>query len=248
MSDSSYPFGFGLRTLAAAAVHLYTVIGGMLAFFALVDIADGRFEHALLLLGFAFLVDGTDGFMARRLRISEVLPAIDGETLDLIIDFITYVIAPLFLLWRAELLPEPIWLWAALILVAAHYDFAHIHPLKNRGLYTGFPAIWNLYAFHVFYLHPSEFTQMVCITLFFMLTFAPVHFICLSRLRYLQTFNIAAVVIYVTICMAVMLDLVDDHQQWALIGLAYPAWYLGSSFWVHFKFRNGLLQLPTLDR
>jgi len=244
LSDSSPP-GFGLRTLGAAVVHLYTTVGGVLAFFSLVEIADGRFERALLLLGIAFLIDGTDGIMARRLLVSEVLPTVNGEILDLVIDFITYAFAPLFLLLRAGLLPEPAWLWAALILIAAHYDFANTHPLKNRGLYTGLPAIWNLYAFHVLYVRPSQPVQMVCIGILVILTFAPVHFICLSRLTYLQTANKVAVMTYMTICMAVMLGVVDDHRRWALVALAYPAWYIGSSLWVHFRLRSGLLLLPS---
>jgi len=233
----------GLRTIGAAAVHLYTAAGGVLAFFALVETAAGRFERALLLLAVAFVVDGTDGFMARRLRVNEVLPTINGEILDLVIDFITYAVAPLFLLWCAGLLPEPAWLWATLILIAAHYDFANSHPLKQLGLYTGLPAMWNLYSFHVYYLHPSEPVQIACITGLFILTFAPVHFICQSRLGYLRTASLAAVVIYMAIILAVLLGIVDDVRQWALLALAYPVWYLGSSLWVDFRFRRGLLRL-----
>jgi phosphatidylcholine synthase len=244
VSEASALPRLGLRRLGAAAVHLYTVCGGMLAFFALVDIAEGRFERAILLLGAAFLIDGTDGFMARRLLVSEVLPTINGEVLDLVIDFITYAIAPLFLLWRAELLPAPAWLWATLILIAAHYDFANTHSLKHQGLYTGLPAIWNLYAFHVFYVHPSGPVQMACITLLVILTFSPVHFICLSRLKYLQTASLTTMVIYTMICLAIMLGWVDDARRWALGALAYPAWYLASSFWVHFRFRRDGLPLP----
>jgi phosphatidylcholine synthase len=239
--EPSFKPSWRLRTLGAGAVHLYTVAGGVLAFFALSDIADARFEHALLLLGIAFLIDGTDGILARRLRVSEVLPTIDGAVLDLVIDFITYAIAPLFLLWRAAMLPDPAWLWALLILVAAHYDFANTHPLKNRGFYTGLPAIWNLYAFHVFYGRPSEPVQMVCIGILVILTFAPVHFICLSRLKYLQTTGIAAVAIYMTICLITATGMMSDPRQWSLIALAYPVWYFGSSFWVHFKFRGDSL-------
>lgn len=245
VSDSPARPWSGLHTLGAAMVHLYTILGGVLAFFVLSDIAQGRFERAILLLGIAFVIDGTDGIMARRLQVKQVLPTIDGAILDLVIDFITYAIAPLFLLWCAALLPDPPWLWAILILIAAHYDFANTHPLKNQGLYTGLPAIWNLYAFHVFYLHPSQPVQMVCITLLLVLTFAPVHFICLSRLKYLQTIGMIAIVLYMTLCLAVALNLFDDPRLWALIALAYPLWYFASSFWVHFRFRSGLLPLPV---
>ncbi len=159
----------------------------------------------------------------------------------MVIDFITYAIAPLFLLWRSALLPQPTWVWAALILLAAHYDYAKTDPLKHRGLYTGLPAIWNLYTFHVYYLRPSEPVQMACIAGLFILTFVPAHFIHLSRLKYLQIANISAVVAYLAIVLAVILHLVDHRRQLAFVALAYPAWYIGSSVLVDFRFRRGML-------
>lgn len=231
------------RKLAASAVHLYTAAGGVVAFFALVEIAYDRPERALLLLGIAFVIDATDGYWARRLRVAEVLPTINGEILDLVIDFITYAVAPLFLLWRTKLLPEPHGFWAVLILIAAHYDFANRHPLKHHGLYTGLPAMWNLYAFHVFYLHPPKSAQMLAISTLFVLTFAPIHFVYPSRLDYLRTWHVVAVSCYIASYLAVMLHLVDEPAVWATRSLAYPIWYLGSSFWVHIRVRKGMLPL-----
>ncbi len=236
----------GAHILAAAAVHAYTAFGGVLAFFTLVETATHHFERALLLLGLAFVVDGTDGFLARRVQVKRWLPTISGEALDLVIDFITYAIAPLFLLWSAGLLPQPAWLWAVVILAAAHYDFANTHPLKNQGLYTGLPAIWNLYAFYVYVLHPPEFVQAFCIAGLFVLTFAPIHFICLSRLAYLRAASLAATVICATIVLMVLLGLVADRRLWALVSLVGPAWYLGASLWVDLRFRRGALRLSPL--
>ncbi len=228
-----------VHLIAAAAVHAYTAVGGILAFVALADIAAGRFERALLLLAIAFLIDGTDGFLARRLRVKEMLPAFDGAALDLVIDFVTYAIAPLLLLWRADLLPEPAWLWVMLVMASALYDFGNRHPLKESGLYTGLPALWNFYAFHVYFMRPGDDAQIVSIVTLAALTFAPVHFVCLSRLRYFRAVSLCAAAAYLAIILAVIAGLVAERRLWAVAALAFPAWYFGLSFWVHFRHRQG---------
>lgn len=224
---------------AAAAVHAYTAAGGVLAFFALAQIAAGRFEAALLLLAAAFAIDGTDGVLARRLRVKAVLPGFDGAALDLVIDFVTYAVAPLLLLWRAGLLPQPGWCWAMLALGSALYDFGNRHPLKDRGLYTGLPAVWNFYAFHVYYVRPGEGVQIAVLLALVVLTFAPIHFVALSRLRYLRGVSLSVVALYLAAIVAVIAGLVADRRGWALAALAAPAWYLALSLRVHLRHRRG---------
>src|SRR5690606_16276788 len=90
----------------AWGVHLYTAsgaVGGMLALQALVE---GRLKVAMLWLCAACFVDATDGFLARRVRVWEVLPHIDGRKLDDIVDYFTYVIIPVaFMAWTGLLPP-----------------------------------------------------------------------------------------------------------------------------------------------
>ncbi|WP_233843620.1 CDP-alcohol phosphatidyltransferase family protein [Dyella sp. 2HG41-7] len=235
------------QRICAMMVHAYTAVGGLLAFLALVAAANRRFEICLMLLAIAFAVDGTDGYFARRLHVRRVLPTIDGGILDLVIDFITFAVAPVFLLWQAHLLPHPGLLWASIILFAAQYDFANVHPLKDRGLYTGLPALWNVYAFHVFYIHPPETVQMVVILVLAGLTFAPVHFICLSRLPFLRRLNVLAAATYIAVVLPITLGMVSDVRTWSIVALAYPLWYLGSSLWADRCFRKGRLPLAQLS-
>jgi phosphatidylcholine synthase len=53
----------------------------------------------------ATAIDASDGWLARRARVKEVLPGFDGSALDNLIDFHTYTSLPLLLIWRAGLLP-----------------------------------------------------------------------------------------------------------------------------------------------
>src|SRR5919112_4103146 len=74
----------GSRRLRAAGwlLHLYTACGSVLALFAVMAAVDGRVVRALWILLAALVIDGTDGIVARRLRVKETLPGFDGARLD----------------------------------------------------------------------------------------------------------------------------------------------------------------------
>ena len=67
----------------------------------------GRRRSRALWLGLATLfIDGTDGMLARRFRVKETIPWFDGALLDNIVDYLTYVFAPIVLLWTTGHLPR----------------------------------------------------------------------------------------------------------------------------------------------
>lgn len=88
-------------------VHCFTAGGAALGLAALFAAVDGQFEAMFAWLGAAFVVDAVDGTLARRYRVAETVPHIDGVVLDLVVDFLTYVVVPLVALWRSHLL-EPL--------------------------------------------------------------------------------------------------------------------------------------------
>ena len=59
-------------------------------------------------LGLALVVDGVDGPLAREFKVAEVLPRWSGETLDLIVDFTTYVFVPAYAIAASGMLPKAI--------------------------------------------------------------------------------------------------------------------------------------------
>ena len=97
-------FSRGFR-LAGAAVHLYTASGTVLALLIVIAAWTGRTTTALWLGLATLFIDGTDGMLARRLRVKETIPWFDGARLDDIVDYMTYVFAPVVLLWTADHLP-----------------------------------------------------------------------------------------------------------------------------------------------
>ena len=88
--------------LRASLVHLLTASGAALALLALLASAKGDWQEMFMWLGLALVVDGIDGPLVCRAHVATVLPRFNGERLDLIVDYLTYVAIPP-LRWRAPI-------------------------------------------------------------------------------------------------------------------------------------------------
>jgi phosphatidylcholine synthase len=170
--------------LGAWAVHAFTASGIVLALLALEAVIDGRDREALLWLLAALAVDGIDGTFARAARVKERLPRIDGDALDLIIDYTTYVLIPALMFWRMEVLPEDLALpLVALVLVSSLYVFARRDMKTDDGYFRGFPALWNIVAFYFVVTPPQPGLAAAIVAGLIVLTFAPVHAVHPFRVR-----------------------------------------------------------------
>ena len=97
-----------MRALAFS-VHILTACGAALALLALIAAASQDWPLMFAALGAALIVDCIDGPLARRFKIAERLPRWSGETLDLVVDFTTYVVVPAYAIAAGGLMPE---LWS----------------------------------------------------------------------------------------------------------------------------------------
>lgn len=160
------------------AIHVLTASGVVVAFLAFLAVERGDFRLALLWLAAALAIDGVDGTLARWARLKERLPRIDGTTLDLVVDYLTYVFLPAVLIYRAGLLPPALAdLGVAAILLSSLYTFARSDMKTDDNFFRGFPAVWNVVAFYLYLLRPDGVTSAIVVGVFAVLTFAPIHFI-----------------------------------------------------------------------
>src|SRR5262245_30854958 len=169
-----------VRKLLAWCVHFYTATGLIAAAGMLVAILHGTpesFRTAFILMIVATLVDATDGFLARLVRVKEVLPGFDGRRLDDLIDFQTYVSLPLLLLWRAQVLPEALEVVLLMPLLAAAYGFCQVQAKTEDGFFLGFPSYWNLVAFYVYVLQPPAAVTVALLVGFSVLTLVPSRYL-----------------------------------------------------------------------
>jgi phosphatidylcholine synthase len=156
----------------------------VLALLALLAVEEERWTLALVWLSVALLVDGIDGSLARWARVKERAARVDGDTLDLVIDYLTYVFVPALFLWRAELIPPSLApVLAAAILISSLYVFARTDMKSDDGYFRGFPALWNLVAVYLFVLQPGPAIGAAVVIGLVVMTFAPIHFVHPFRVR-----------------------------------------------------------------
>ncbi len=169
--------GHGLvnRRLQAASVHVLTAIGAVLALLALRAAYQADWQTMFVWLGIALIVDAIDGPLARLFDVKAVLPRFSGERLDLIVDYLTYVAIPAFVLTETALLPEWSRLPAAIaILLSGLFHFSDVDSKTKDGYFVGFPAIWNIVLLYLFVLGLPPYGALAVVVGLVLLTFVPV--------------------------------------------------------------------------
>jgi phosphatidylcholine synthase len=160
----------------AWGVHLVTAAGAALALLAIAAVFRDAHREALLWLLAALAVDGIDGSLARAAKVAERTPRIDGAALDLVIDYLTYVVIPALIIWRLGVLPDALALpLSALILMSSLYVFARRDMKTDDGYFRGFPALWNVVALYFVVAPPVPAVAVAVVAGLIVLTFAPVH-------------------------------------------------------------------------
>ena len=186
MSERPATAGDGTRRQRALAwgVHMFTATGVALAILAWSAIDRHLWTQAMLWLFIALLVDGVDGTLARAAHVKTRLPRIDGNALDLVIDYLNYVFLPVIFILEAGHLPGP---WAlplaAAILMSSLYVFARADMKTDDGYFRGFPALWNIVAFYFYVAPPTPFVAVLTIVVLVVMTFAPIHVVHPFRVR-----------------------------------------------------------------
>ena len=216
-------------TVLAWLVHLYTALGLVCAAGIAVLIVRGgdeAFRLAFVLMLLATAIDATDGWLARKARVKEVLPHFSGRALDDVVDFQTYAALPLLLVWRADLLPGAM-VWLLLLpLLASAYGFAQVNAKTDDGFFLGFPSYWNIVAFYLYVLHPPVWVSAALIVTLAVLTFVPTPYIYATQGGpFARTINAGAAV-WCALILWILAGPVRDVRSLALASLIYPAAYL----------------------
>ena len=209
----------------AFAVHLFTAAGVALGFLALMAAFERRWTVMFWCLGAALVIDGIDGTFARRYRVAEVLPRWSGDTLDLVVDFITYVFVPAYAIAASGLLPSVLAIPAALLIVVTSALYFADREMKTADNYfRGFPALWNAVAFYLFVLKPAPWLTAAVIVVLAVLTFVPFKFLHPFRVTWLRAVTLAALLLWgVLAAAALVYDL--DPGPWIAYGLVVIAVY-----------------------
>ncbi|MEA2993624.1 MAG: phosphatidylcholine synthase, partial [Alphaproteobacteria bacterium] len=181
----------------AFAVHVFTASGAALAFLALIAAVRSDWVWMFWWLGAALVVDGVDGTLARRFQVAERLPRWSGDSLDFVVDFLTYVFVPSYAITASGLLPSPTAIPLGILIVTTGALYFADRTMKLSGDYfRGFPVLWNVVAFYLFLLKPPPWIGAAGVVCLLILTFVPFAFIHPVRVRQWRRINIALLVLW----------------------------------------------------
>lgn len=177
--------------IRAFSVHILTASGSFLALLSVIAAAEHRFVDMFWWLGLALIVDGIDGPIARKLQVKEVLPNWSGDTLDNIIDYVTYVLVPAFALYESGMLGAP-WSFiaAGLIVVSSAIYYADTGMKTDEYFFSGFPVVWNMIILTLFVIKAGPITTSILVFGSVLLTFLPVFFLHPVRVKRLRPLNL----------------------------------------------------------
>ena len=196
------------------SVHVFTALGGLAGFLSLEAILSDNIFLAFIWLSVAFFIDGIDGTFARRYKVKEMVPAIDGSILDNIVDYLNYVFIPAVMVYWFNLVPSQLTLLAvALILIVSCYTFANTKLKTEDNYFRGFPAVWNMVIFYLFVIGTSQLTNFLVIVFCSVMTFVPLKYLHPFRVKERKSLNLFMLAIWSVCCVFLLLDLRDTPTQ-----------------------------------
>ncbi len=217
--------------------HVYTAMGAVTALFATLAVFGGRFRPAFLWLALATVIDTTDGWLARALRVKERLPFFDGAKLDDIVDYLTYVFVPVLLILEADLLPAAFGpAIGVAVLLGSAYGFSHTEAKVKSGdhFFTGFPSYWNIVALYLYVWRlPPAAAAAILLTLA-VLVFVPLRYVYPSRTVTLRGLTLVLGAAWGLLVFWLMWSLPDAAEPWLSLSLVFPVYYTALSIWLHF--------------
>ncbi len=223
--------------MKAGFVHLYTASGAVLALLMLVAAFQGEAVKALWLMFFSLLIDSTDGLLARRFRVSEALPFFDGALLDNIVDYMTYVFAPIVLLWSEGYLPDGNAgiVLASLPLLASSYQFCRVDAKTDDHFFLGFPSYFNVVAFYAIVFGPSPGTLATVRVLCSFLVFIPIRYVYPTRTVVFRKISLTLTALWLVSYAAILWQMPEPAPVILAFSILYLFYYFGLSFYLSAK-------------
>lgn len=215
----------------AYGVHVFTAFGAALGFLALEAVISGDLPKAFTWLALALVVDAVDGPMARWLNVTETASRYDGATLDLVVDFITYVFVPAAMLLRPEVMSQPYGLIAGLlVLVGSALYFADTGMKTEDWWFKGFPAVWNVVVFYFVVFRPGTFVTLAIVIVLTAMMFLPVVFVHPVRVKRWRALTMGVLLLWGLAAAATLFMRLEPGMVVKAVLLAGAVYFLGLGF------------------
>ncbi len=233
----------------AWAVHAFTASGIVLGFLALIAIFDNDKTAVFMWLGLALFVDGIDGTLARKIKVSEVTPQLDGTTLDNVIDYFNYVAVPAMMIYWFGLVPQG-WetIAAATIMAVSCYTFANTSIKTSDYYFSGFPALWNAVVLYFHILQTSQWTNLIVLAVFVVLTFIPLKYVHPFRVKDWRGVTVPMTVLWAATTLRLVLVPLDTSSDQKTSWIIFWLWVLSSFYFAALSIWRSFRPEPPGER
>lgn len=221
-----------LNSMLAYLVHLFTALGAVLGFLAVIFILQGDAANALRVLALAVLVDAVDGTLARRVNVGRYAADIDGGLMDNLVDYLTWAFIPMLWAWTFLEIPFAV---CAVVLLSSAFGFTHVRAKTPDHMFRGFPSYWNIVILYLYIIDTGTLISSLILLVLALLVVAPLTFVYPSRTPVLQRTTLLLSLPYI-ILIVVMLFYFDTTPLWlVLVSLYYPLYYVALSCYLSFN-------------
>mgnify|MGYP003575442787 CR=1 FL=1 len=218
----------------AWCVHAYTASGAIMGLAGVLAVTAGDYREAFGWMFAATLVDGTDGVLARRARVKERTPTFDGARLDDIVDYLTFVFLPAFLLVHAGLLPGAAAVAvASAMLLSSAYGFASLDAKTSDHYFTGFPSYWNIVALYVAVLGLAPWINAALVLGFAAMVFVRIGYVYPTPTPALRRTTLALMAAWGVMLLLIIWWMPQPPRLLVLASLVFPVYYTALSFALH---------------
>jgi len=160
--------------------------GNMLCgFLSIVQSAEGEITHAAWFIILGAFLDGLDGMVARLSRSYSKL----GSELDSLADFLTFGIAPAFIIYqiKPEIFERFGWILPIIYIASGGYRLARynvIVPIEEKGFFIGLPITVSGAFIASFVLFSHKVWGTVPLRTYMLSVVVLLSFLMVSRIRY----------------------------------------------------------------
>jgi phosphatidylcholine synthase len=172
-------------------------------------------------------VDSTDGWLARLTRVNEYAAAINGSRLDDIVDYLTYVFVPAWMVVRFALVPAGAeWVVAGAMLLSSALGFSREDAKTSDHYFTGFPSYWNVVVMYFVLLGTAPGANAVVLVGLAALVFVPVRYVYPSRTVTLRPLTLALGSLWAAALLVALLVAPPTSRRLAWVSLVFPLYYV----------------------
>ncbi len=226
------------KVARAWLVHLYTALGNIAAFCALIAIIDQNPRNVFIWLSIAIFIDSTDGVLARRWEVSRWTPRFDGRKLDDITDYLTYVFIPMFFAYEYGIVSGMGMVSLGIVLLAAAFGFCQDWAKTEDGFFTGFPNYWNIVVLYLYWLRlPVDINALILLVLA-VLVFVPIKYVYATKTHFWRPTTLVLGAIWGLILIFLLANFESPNPWLFWISFFYPVYYTALSFYLHFGRRR----------